>query len=1703
MGLSIKVIPPPEPSFTPAFGKFRKAEARQFILPVKDDEKFESVWRRAEERYVKNYYEGQQKDWQIRKIVTSGDDAFDIDLSDTVGDIFDSSHQGPRVVHILLAPLNRELSVPFNSRLRIGGQKRELTELQRTDSKRRRLEEQRYGGTLDELSPDHPVPSRERNAVSTLVDEEGFVVPFAVHHSTRAESSARVTSADHAQIPDTQYSLRSSPQREREREVEDNIPADGPDLRSSDAQQARLPGRSDRNSVHTPNRGNDPLSSNRNLQSGDRKTLSSSRPLTERHKMFKLPAKSPHSKTQDGSAVVQKPAPPKDSFSPARARKPATTPDARATQAQKGPHPVTTAALNALNGMDYDYSTQTEVNLPSPPVAGLQAISHDLDDVTEPGSQQVPHIAAVNVPNTVGRAPWTKEERRVVADAVSEGLGYKEIFDKNLLPGRSLKSLKHSVQAHKSESKQESKRQHPHPTQSAKVIPGVSENQETWTKVDLENIRISLSHEMGAPEIHTKYFSHRPLQSVKTKVAEVKHTIVAERDHKRKADYRKARIVSEERDGRPSSSPEEPYSQEEEDLLLAARILHLDLEHVADRYFPRRQAADVKKRSKRVYARAERNAGMLHKGVELTTDLVRVSLGFETLKHLSPIFERLDKDRKEFSLDRTREWAEKEQFMRKEEVHKHNYRNAKVRQERQVSSLSSQECRKRKAEDAAVARSEEDRRNRAEYNKQMDLWERHCQQAKERGDPPPPRPPAPVASSIGLNIDVVDSSSVQPDSKPLPAHPSSSDLIRTSQQPTSAQRSPANAKDASLVNHGPSEPREDHDSSALLSSSAWSRWPLATQEFMGLATTSEDSKRAGIRPHSSSALRSTAVNPIMQAGGAPTETPHRPSKALPMETPDKPTKPTPARPSAQKTAVAGPSSASKPKKDANIPAMLDHMASTMPETAKKPTRSATQITNSVAKPKATTTPVKTDAKTRSQHQTPPQSSKSGGKMPVQTGSTSAGKEPVIVIPRPDPYQLSQFPKMEESGLVKGNGRAEAAGEVSDGNSSTDVVPSSSAPRKTDANPRQTKLSFPRLKAKEGVVQSTHRLEFNSTNILDGAEVRKIKKSVGITEHGSPYHTSSIPDKEFNDIAEEAERSSYFQPSSQPHIDTNHTGHAGEEHASSRHTSVDGADEQLQREMKAASSSKAVSSDHHADETMQDGQDGTSEVEYEVPRPLLDSNPLFRQTVSSQDIDMPQLVGGGENYASGLESIPPSPNVPAPEPTEEWRRMMREEEEARAKHDARAKAWLAKMQQRERTAAAAPAVAHADVPAVASAAALAANANPQVRELSSNSEESEEEEEEEESESESSSAADPANRISSQEPSSSSDDDDSSDGSSPYQASNDQETSATTQDRPQTRLNGPPSSPPEMPNPTQTCPSTRPSLFGPPLPNTQSSLGSLRPPFESSGRVRPSQILDLDELGVHFVGMPSLQQQHEVAEKALLEMEAAAEARRIELATRARPAKESQASVNSTQYFTVPEQPASAAVSQPANASTQSATQTLPHSQTAQRPIPSTAQSPQTDGAADASSSRRVHRPGVAAKALKAKAFAARQARELDLERQRALAQRVWNERQAEERERMKRIEEARKKRMRHDERKAKRICGVKLSPHSSDSEVSGLEGSESDGDDGEEGEGSDEEWRRRQEREREERRRRALEVARGRQLGPRESSAVDAEGEDD
>ncbi|PNS17820.1 WD repeat-containing protein slp1 [Sphaceloma murrayae] len=160
--LRIQVHSEAVPPVTPTFGTLQRPKPRSFILVAQSSDTFRDVWLKAERKYSENYAEGRQSDWQIKKLTTGDDTEYDIDLRDLVGD-----HYGPdddpsdTVVRIHVLPSSRGVSLPFNSHLRIPTNNRELLEVQGSDSRRRRVEQQRYGAALDELDPDQAVPSAE------------------------------------------------------------------------------------------------------------------------------------------------------------------------------------------------------------------------------------------------------------------------------------------------------------------------------------------------------------------------------------------------------------------------------------------------------------------------------------------------------------------------------------------------------------------------------------------------------------------------------------------------------------------------------------------------------------------------------------------------------------------------------------------------------------------------------------------------------------------------------------------------------------------------------------------------------------------------------------------------------------------------------------------------------------------------------------------------------------------------------------------------------------------------------------------------------------------------------------------------------------------------------------------------------------------------------------------------------------------------------------------------------------------------------------------------------------------------------------------------------------------------------------------------------------------------------------------------------
>jgi len=92
----------------------------------------------------------------------------DLDLSDTVGSIFGGEKDQEKImIQVIQASIDRDISVPVTSNLRPANAHKRLLEIQQSGgNKRRCIEEQRYGAPIEDLHPDRPVHSRERDVVA-------------------------------------------------------------------------------------------------------------------------------------------------------------------------------------------------------------------------------------------------------------------------------------------------------------------------------------------------------------------------------------------------------------------------------------------------------------------------------------------------------------------------------------------------------------------------------------------------------------------------------------------------------------------------------------------------------------------------------------------------------------------------------------------------------------------------------------------------------------------------------------------------------------------------------------------------------------------------------------------------------------------------------------------------------------------------------------------------------------------------------------------------------------------------------------------------------------------------------------------------------------------------------------------------------------------------------------------------------------------------------------------------------------------------------------------------------------------------------------------------------------------------------------------------------------------------------------------------
>ncbi|KAI5199649.1 hypothetical protein E4T38_06901 [Aureobasidium subglaciale] len=173
MRITARVLKPPD---------LHPEPPTSFIIPVDQDATFASVWELIQQRYSENYRAGRRNDCYFKKLQDSS--GADIDMRDIVVDIFGAiADPFQRIVQIQQLRLDRDDTVPFDSHLHppISAFAAEENE----ETKRKRLELSRYGATLDNLDPDHPVESGE-GPVEKRIDHDGFAIPARINRPSTA-----------------------------------------------------------------------------------------------------------------------------------------------------------------------------------------------------------------------------------------------------------------------------------------------------------------------------------------------------------------------------------------------------------------------------------------------------------------------------------------------------------------------------------------------------------------------------------------------------------------------------------------------------------------------------------------------------------------------------------------------------------------------------------------------------------------------------------------------------------------------------------------------------------------------------------------------------------------------------------------------------------------------------------------------------------------------------------------------------------------------------------------------------------------------------------------------------------------------------------------------------------------------------------------------------------------------------------------------------------------------------------------------------------------------------------------------------------------------------------------------------------------------------------------------------------------------------
>jgi hypothetical protein len=520
-------------------------------------------------------------DCYIKKIQDST--GADIDMRDTVQDILGEFPPAERIIHVQQLLHGRDDTVPFDSYLH--PPKLAPTTQERETINRQRIELDRYGTTLDNLNPDHPVTSHERPA-ETRKDKDGFAIPARINRPQRTH-----VARDSPVISSSQ-------------------------LFSQDSYEDQL--------VHSPELGSP-------------------------QKAFK---------------AVQRLETPPDAANKASQY---STLDA-VPSAQKPP----TAFGNRRLSVEVQAASEDALELADPISEDSQPRLSSSISQTPAGSSrtnkrksldssEVREINAQKLSNL-----WTDDEKDVVIEGLVKGLNPAEM--KLNLPNRSVDSIRKkaaSLQKLNPLAVQERKASltdHWTEDQDAHFIRAIRENK-TWKT------------------LRDHRFRDRSGDSVKYHYVEIRKRLEKE------AAATSARVLYQEQSkkGTPSTGPNEKFTQEDDDFLLACRVENVEMKRVAKEHFPLRAQEQVTNRAGNLFHNAKRaadKANPLDLGRSPSVEFL-FAHDLEVRERMEPHLEKAREFKKKSSNDRARET---EESSRRKSMLNSDNRRTEERREREEKS---------------------------------------------------------------------------------------------------------------------------------------------------------------------------------------------------------------------------------------------------------------------------------------------------------------------------------------------------------------------------------------------------------------------------------------------------------------------------------------------------------------------------------------------------------------------------------------------------------------------------------------------------------------------------------------------------------------------------------------------------------------------------------------------------------------------------------------------------------------------------------------------------------------------------------------------------------------------------------------------------------------------------------------------------------